>query len=669
MRKVSLALILVMLLGMMIAPAHSEGKYSQSPMLDASVEAGELPPVEERLPEVPAAPTDMTEEDLALEIGTYGGTLRMISAAVNWSDDVFIGLDENLLTARSINSGIYEPNIVEAYDVSEDNRVFTFKLRKGLRWSDGTEVTMEDYRFAIENFVFNEELTPQISAWMRDGGSSAGEPFTFTVIDDETFTLSFNEPYGGFLVHISISGWKGYTDLLKPAHYLKQYHKDYAEECHGSLEAYYEFMAPLAASMGYDDAAAEGVWVQVFTQIDCTNWEASDPTDMLTSVTFEGLIEQDMPNLYPWKMTRAEGGYYYYERNPYYFKVDAEGQQLPYVDYIQYRSVESNDILQMSIITGEVDFQRANATIDNISLYKENAEAANIEVIVAGQHNHPADIAINMNYGLNTDGSVKKDDASQAWQEVVNDIRFRQALTISIDAEELVDSAYKGFASTYTEYFDCAHDIEGANALLDEMGMADLDGDGYRETPSGKELQFQIWIATTDGGDVVALVELLREYWAEIGIHVDINTTESTYLSTATSANEVPVRTINAHTVTLWFYQDWAYSSWGPLWNSWKNAGGLVGMADEDYLEPPQEIKDFYLGVDSLTVSNADVAINETLPVLLDFMAENLYLIMPLDGIQKCVVANADLGNVPTGGLCIARAFALETLYYATPTE
>ena len=133
MKKLSLILVLAMVVSMFAFTATAEGTYSQSPMLDAKVESGELPPVEERLPENPAAPTDMTEEDLDLEIGAYGGNLRMVSTSVNWSDDVFIGMDENLLTARSIASGIYEPNIVESYEVSEDNKVFTFKLRKGLK--------------------------------------------------------------------------------------------------------------------------------------------------------------------------------------------------------------------------------------------------------------------------------------------------------------------------------------------------------------------------------------------------------------------------------------------------------------------------------------------------------------------------------------------------------
>lgn len=104
-----------------------------------------------------------------------------------------------------------------------------------------------------------------------------------------------------------------------------------------------------------------------------------------------------------------------------------------------------------------------------------------------------------------------------------------------------------------------------------------------------------------------------------------------------------------------------------PMLDAAVEAGELA--TDATYLAPPQDVQDFYLGVQSLTADTADKAMNETLPELMDYMSENMFLIMPLDGIQKCVVVNNDLGNVPTGGLCIARAFALETLYYTTPQE
>ena len=330
MKKLSWTLILALLVSMIaIMPASAEGTYSQAPMLDALVESGALAPVEERLPETPKLAHEILDEYLDMEPGKYGGTVRLASITPNWDGDAFIGMNEGLLSMSSTNSGEILPNVVESYEVNEDSSAFTFKLRKGLKWSDGVELTMEDVKFGIENFVFNEELCPVVEAWMRDGGSVTGEPMKFEVLDDLTFRISFNAPYGGFLVHAAVADWKGYTDMIKPAHYLKKFHKDFAEECHGSLEAYYEFMQPFATIIGYDDVTADSNWTYVFNQVDMTNWELVDTNSALTTMMFPGLVETNFPHLYPWLMTKSEGGITVWERNPYYFKVDEEGQQLP----------------------------------------------------------------------------------------------------------------------------------------------------------------------------------------------------------------------------------------------------------------------------------------------------------------------------------------------------
>ena len=151
MKKLSWLLVLAMvLLPLCAVTATAEGTYTQAPMFDALVESGELPPVEERLPENPCVLKEFLDEYLEPEVGNYGGTLRFVTNGVNWDADVFVGASEGLLTMQSSNSDVIDPNVVEAYEVNEDNTVFTFTLRKGLKWSDGEEVTMEDFRFAIE---------------------------------------------------------------------------------------------------------------------------------------------------------------------------------------------------------------------------------------------------------------------------------------------------------------------------------------------------------------------------------------------------------------------------------------------------------------------------------------------------------------------------------------
>ena len=644
--KKLVALIIALAMLTVMAPSFAEGKtLSEAPMLTELVEAGKLPPLEERLPEETKLPDEILPEYLDYECGQYGGTMRFITSIVNWDADVFVGNNEALLTMESANSDAITPNIVAGFEANEDNTEFTFTLRKGLKWSDGEPVTIEDFEFTINDFIFNKELNPVVAAYMRDAGVQAGEPFTYERVDDWSFKLKFKEPYGGFAVHLSIAGWKGYTEFLKPAHFLKRFHKDYAEEIHGSEDAYFDFIQPYAKVMGYEDARDTDVWVNVFNQVDMTNWELTDPNDALTSVYFADAGETgDFPVLYAWHMISSANGLTTWERNPYYHKVDANGQQLPYVDYLTSKLVENMEMVQMSYISGEADFGRESATIDNISMYKENAEKAGIEAYVTTMHNNPTDIALNANY------------EEPGFAEAMSDIRFRQALAHAIDAEEIIDVVYHGFGEV-NPYYPCDYDIDLANQLLDDMGMVDIDGDGYRETASGLPLTWSIY-NYNEANDIIPVAELCVEYWKEIGLKVDIKTVESTLLDTMREANEIPCRIAWVHSTQLWHYLDWFTPNWAPLWSIWYTRDGAAGE------EPPEDVKEFLAKIDSLmTVSPAD-AVNVVLPELVGWMGENLYLIEPLINVDQCVVINSKIGNVPTGGIGISWNFSIEQFFY-----
>ena len=663
MKKSLSVLLALMLLALCCAPSLAEGDYHQAPMLDAKVESGELPPVEERLPNNPKLVNESSPEALDYEIGAYGGDLRTVTSSVNWDGDVFIGLTENILNMVDSNSEEITPNLVEDYTVNEDNTVFTFKLRKGLKWSDGEEVTMEDYRFAVENFIFNEELTTIIPANFRAGGSAQGDPMVFEAVDDETFTITFSSAFGGFPVYMSIKGWAGYCDILKPAHYLKQFHKDFAEECHGSLDAYYEFMQPFAAVLGYDDVKADNVWTYVFNSIDMTNWELTNSSAALTSVTYEGLIDDNFPVLYPWVMVSSDNGIMKWERNPYYHKVDAEGNQLPYIDTITSTLVEDTQMVQMKVVAGECDFMRIAATLDNVSLYKENEEKGGFTAYIRTMHTTPTDAVININYGLNADGTVKDDNDSKAWQEVATVLEFRKALAYAIDAEEIVDSVYYGYAEVNTEYSGATYDPDYANQLLDDMGMKDIDGDGYRETPSGLKFQWSIY-NTGEATDLVPVSELLVAYWSEIGLHCDVQTIDATLLGTKVAANELPMNMVWIHEGELWHYGDFLIDRWAPLYENWYATGGLSGSATSG-LEPTPEVKAFYEVYDTWFTGTPDEAVNVVIPTLRKMNAENYWCLIPITNVCQCLVVNSDIGNVPndTVNAC-AEAFVLEQLFF-----
>ena len=669
MKKFTAILVAALMLLTSIGAFAEDVEYTQAPMFDARVESGELPPVEERLPVNPKVADDRSAEYLEngeFEIGNYGGTIRSGSVTPNYNGDIFIMLTENLLTMVDTYSGVVTPNIVEEYSVNEDYTVYDFKIRKGLKWSDGVEVTMEDYRFAFEDYIFNTELTPVIDAYLRSGGKSTGTPLTFEVIDDEHFRITFDDSFGGFMVHLSVAGWKGYGAYLKPAHYMKPFHKDYAEEIHGSLEAYYEFLKPYGECLGYYDVEEEGAWVKIMTQIDAQNSnELTDSSVMLTSRTFAAAgLTTNLPVLHPWIMVSDENNIMTWERNPYYFKVDAAGQQLPYCDYVTNVLVEDQEMLQMKVITGEFDYLRESATINNVTLYLENEEKANIKVHFYGLNNTPTDIMINFNYGLNADGTVKEDEQSQAWQEVVNDERFAKALAMAIDIDEIIEAVYTGFAEP-DEYFTALYeyDVDEANALLDEMGMLDTDGDGYRETPSGKKLQWMIFNAQ-EASDIVPVCELLVEYWnVELGLNVTATTIESSLQSTSTAANELPMRVYWAPIDITWFNLNWNQDIFGPLWNTWYKNGGMNGAEDAG-LTPPEEIIEFYTLLENVMKGSPEEAVNEVLPAMHELVAENLWIMIPLQNVQQSVIANADLHNIPVGGIGIAGNFVGELFFY-----
>ena len=662
MRKLCFLMIVILTLTTLPLGSFAEAQsFGEAPMLAERVELGELPPVEERIPANPRVAIDFLEEELVPEVGKYGGTVRNVSASVNWNPDIFIALSENLLNMASINSDVIEPNIVESFEISEDYKTYTFTLRKGLKWSNGVEVKMEDVIFTVENFIYNEELTPVVPNWM----TADGKPFEFKVIDDYTFSITFSQPKVGLVVYLTAASYNGYSDWIKPAYYLKPFHKDFAEECHGSLEAYYEFLQPFGTLMGYDDVTADGVWVYIFNQVDLTTWEITDPIDCLTTKMFPDLVEEDFPVLYPWVMVSDESNVQTWERNAYYHKVDIAGNQLPYFDYITNELVEDVQMVQVEVIGGDVDLLRESATVDNISLYRENEEAANINPLLCKQGNTPTDLFLNVNYGLNIDGSVKDDPDSQAWQEVIVDERFRHAIAMSIDAQEILDSIYYGLGEVRPGTM-CTHDIDGANDLLDEMGMLDIDGDGYRETPSGKPFQFQIWNAN-EATDIVPTIELYCEYMSEIGIKASGYTVESSLLGTSQAANEVPARCGWSSFSIYWYFDDtYSVASWAPLWAKWFTAGCPTDEAAQAEYLIPQDEETLAFFETLLTHMQHEVSeiTNVLRPEILEFIDGNCYDIRPLDWVGGICVLNADMGNIPEGTIAHTVNYFLEDLYF-----
>jgi peptide/nickel transport system substrate-binding protein len=281
-------LTLVTVLG---AASISAQDYSQSPMLDAQVESGALPPVSERLPANPAVVAPFNE------VGKYGGTMRVGFTGNNpgWGGLWYIAGWENLVSWAPDFSGVV-PNIAESWDVSDDVRSYTFHLREGMKWSDGVDFTSDDIMFYIEDVLFNEELTvggPTADWLPRDGAAD----FTAEKLDDYTVKFNFANPNGTFLYQVAT--WSGRHITWFPKHYLAQFHAAYNPDGIDALVA-----------------AEEGVenWTGLF------NRKANGPTEDTNS--YWNNLER--PLLFPWVPTSVLGGstQMTMARNPYYWKVD-----------------------------------------------------------------------------------------------------------------------------------------------------------------------------------------------------------------------------------------------------------------------------------------------------------------------------------------------------------
>ena len=143
------------------------------------------------------------------------------------NNDIVLMFNEHLFMAQGFSVDGIRPNILRAFEANEVNTFFTFDRREGLKWSDGVPVTTEDIRFMYEDVFLNEELTASFPAKFRAGGSPTGGIVDLQIVDDYTFTMAFAEPFGSLLSELTIKGWQGYTDIMQPAHHLKQFHIDY----------------------------------------------------------------------------------------------------------------------------------------------------------------------------------------------------------------------------------------------------------------------------------------------------------------------------------------------------------------------------------------------------------------------------------------------------------
>ncbi len=562
--------------------AAPESKYKEAPMLAEKVAAGELPPVEERLPVEPLIVTPI------YEVGQYSGDLRRCNTTIGDAWDFTNQCHEALVTWDYTTGEIQVgPNLASSWTVSEDGSTYVFNLRPGLRWSDGEPFTADDILFWYEDLALNQEYSPTFTTWLK----AADEPVVITKVDDYTVEFKFAAPYGLLLDYLAFRG----PEIILPKHYLSQFHPTYADA---------DELAAKVKDAGYEN------WYQLLAAKDQT-W-----------------TNPDRPTVSAWKVDvdPAEGRVLA-TRNPYYWKVDTEGQQLPYFDRFTSELVQQGELALMRAMAGEVDYQYRHMGFANYSLLLENEEKGNYTVLQWTGGSMPV-LFINM--------SVKDDVKRQ----IFSTKDFRHALSYAMNREEMNDLFWfglgtpmnpvsrpgglywqEGYGSTAIEY-----DPDKANELLDGMGLDKRDSEGYRIGPDGKRVQFILETYPAElGTPAIDIFTQMANYWRAVGLDAQAKEVERSLWSERVLANEVdmPAYGIDEIHWTLApdFYVPYPGCYWGVGHGMWYASGGKEGV------EPLDEVKQLMVWFEELKVE-PDAAKREELGhKILDQHNEQIYML------------------------------------------
>jgi peptide/nickel transport system substrate-binding protein len=416
-----------------------------------------------------------------------------------WGGLWYIAGWENLVSWNPDFSGIV-PNIAESWEISDDVREYTFHLREGIKWSDGVPFTADDILFYINDILFNTELSigGPVADWLPREGA---EQLVVEKIDDYTVKFTFANPYGVFLYNLA--QWNGRHLTWFPKHYLSQFHASYNEN-----------VAELVA-------AEEGVedWVGLF------NKKASGPTDD-TNNYFNNL---DRPLLFPWVPSSILGAnpQMTMVRNPYYWKVDTAGNQLPYIDEIIGVTYQDSEARTLAMVSGDLDYIKDPSGGDRILFFD------------AADTGAPLKFSTPISDGANTNSiHFNRNTPDAGLAEIFTNKDFRIGMSYAINRPEIIEIVYFGqgtpsqigplessplyneqLATQYTEY-----DVEQANAFLDKV-LPDRGADGYRLRPDGEALNIVMTVSNdlSYGRSWVQVAELLIGYWDAVGVKVQLN--------------------------------------------------------------------------------------------------------------------------------------------------
>ncbi len=609
-----LALLLTCVAGSVTAddPAMPS-TFVDPPVLSDRVAKGELPPVQERLPKVPAV---AAMEWPGQTIGKHGGDITIVMASAK-DTRLMVVYGYARLAAYDLNFEL-KPDILESYEV-EEGRVFTFHLRPGHKWSDGQPFTTEDFRYYWEDVANNPDLSPSGAPvqLLVDGEAPKVE-----IIDETTIRYTWSKPNPQFLPALAAPSP---LYIFRPSRYLKQFHGAYADpkELNDKLEE-----------------SGQHNWAAMHNRID--NMYRND--------------NPDLPTLEPWVLaTKPPSERYVFKRNPYYYRVDAQGQQLPYLDSVALQIADSK-LIPAKVAAGDADLAARYLRFDNFTLLKESEANGNYKVVL-WETAWGSQVTLYPNLNNN----------DPEWRKLLRDVRFRRALSLAIDRSEINQVIYLGLATegansvlAKSPLFDEAYlsawaefDLDRANQLLDEIGLTTRNDDDLRVLPDGRPLEIFIQ-STGQSPEEMDVLDLIEDTWRELGIALYPKPSERDTMRNSVFAGEaimsvwtglengLPTADMMPWEIAPTTQQQLQWPMWGQYVETKGEAGEAVDLPEAQALA--DLLKQWSVASDS---ANREAIWRE----MLNIFTDQVYTIGTVSGVPQPIVLRNGLRNVPEQGI------------------
>lgn len=425
--------------------------YNEPDFVTAFVDAGKLPPVADRLPSEPLVYKASNMPD---GIGVYGDVMRHViggrpegwnywgGQSQGWGG-IDIGMTECLTRTGplfTVESSDLAPmaNLARSWEWSGDGKTLTVHLIEGAKWSDGDPFDTDDIAFYWNDIILDPELTPVTGTTLGTFNNASLE-----IVDKYTFTMSFEMAFPEEVLYALAYG----NFCPGPSHVLKPQHPNYSDNTH---EQFRNAFPP--EQMGFP---VMGAWVPV-------EYRADDIVVL--------------------------------RRNPYYWKVDSDGNQLPYLNEMHYRLSTWAD-RDVQAVAGTGDFSNLEQAESYVEALRRSASPDAPARLAFG----PRTIGYSVLPNLSGNGWGNPDERGQAIRELNRDINFRKGISSALDRQRLGESLVKGpFTTIYpggiyagTSFYDkdstvyFPYSVDTAKAYFAEAGLSDTDGNGFLNYPSG----------------------------------------------------------------------------------------------------------------------------------------------------------------------------------------